>query len=158
MGVPPCRGTRPCASTWGRPSFRSRASPRAATALCRCVSIRRSKERHSTTSGGSGQHRAPARPPVLPNAKDKENSKLKNMQSSMKLLRYARNDFYVFCLYQLPLAGAPSGGMNLATIGTRPHPGGGSATKWSEGLRPPNGKDGKGKRHNKWCEAPLPFP
>jgi hypothetical protein len=27
--------------------------------------------RHSTTSGGSGRHRAPARPPVRPNAKDK---------------------------------------------------------------------------------------
>ena len=32
------------------------------------------KSGHSTTSGGSGQHRAPARPPVAPNAKAKNSS------------------------------------------------------------------------------------
>ena len=66
LGVPPCRGARPCASTWGRPSFRSRPS---ASGCHGPIPFVNTQQRRVFTKGGSGQHRAPARPPVPPNAR-----------------------------------------------------------------------------------------
>jgi hypothetical protein len=102
--------------------------PRAATAQCRCVSIHRPPNGPQGCIEGSGTRQPAAGPGGIALKRDLQSvlTRKRNIEISGQYIicksNYQQETFFT-C--QLRFVGAPNGWMNLATVGTRPHPGGG---------------------------------